>query len=235
MPYDFKKLKNLFDEIAGPTAYATAFSNLLDHALLPFQYFPDAGRLQQGFEKWKAYRHRELLSLFLAELADLMPEGFRDPLGEFYMQEISTGRLGQYFTPEDIVDMIVAMNYDGKDGNGRSVLDPACGSGRFLLRMAKRNRDMGFYGADLDHTCCKMTLLNMLLNSLSGEVAHMDSLSNEFFVGYKATTRLVDGYHHSSFIEFTEPDKSAIWTRGDTGAVAARPTVIQGDLFKDIL
>ena len=65
----------------------------------------------------------------------------------------------------------------------------------------------------LDITCCKMTLVNMLLNSLQGEIAHMNTLSNDFYKGYKVSTTLVNGYHMPYYIEFTEPELSYIWLR----------------------
>jgi type I restriction enzyme M protein len=95
--------------------------------------------------------------------------------------------------------------------DGQKVLDPACGSGRMLLAAAKRNRFALFYGADLDNTCCKMALVNMLLNSLTGEIAHMNSLSNEFFTGYKVLTTLVNGFNIPFYVEFAEPELSHIW------------------------
>jgi len=58
-----------------------------------------------------------------------------------------------------------------------------------------------------------MALLNMLLNSLQGEIAHMNSLSNDFYRGYKVQTILIDGYHMPYYIEFTEPKQSYIWLR----------------------
>jgi type I restriction-modification system DNA methylase subunit len=79
--------------------------------------------------------------------------------------------------------------------NRETILDPACGSGRMLLAAAKINRHNTFFGADLDGTCCKMALINMLLNSLQGEISHMKSLSKEFFRGYKVKTTLINGYH----------------------------------------
>jgi tRNA G37 N-methylase Trm5 len=126
---------------------------------------------------------------------------------------------------------------------GQKVLDPACGSGRMLLAAAKRNRQALFFGADLDITCCKMALLNMLLNSLTGEIAHMNSLSNEFFTGYKIDTVVVSGYHMPLYIEFTDPELSNIWLhplKGNTAKFdkpfepvrAAQPiNGVQGSLF----
>jgi hypothetical protein len=80
-----------------------------------------------------------------------------------------------------------------------------------LLSAAKRNRHALFYGADLDLTCCKMSLVNMMLNSLTGEIAHMNSLSNEFFTGFKTQPTLVDGFHIPFYTELREPELSRIW------------------------
>jgi type I restriction-modification system DNA methylase subunit len=154
---------------------------------------------------------KEHITAFLNALADLMPEHFVDPLGEFYMHHISHGRLGQYFTPETITDFTTHSLISATTEPGQRVVDPACGSGRFLLSAAKINRHLLFYGADLDPICCKMAVLNMLFNSLSGEIAHMNTITNTFYRGYHLHTKLIDGYHHPYFIEFTEPEKSYIW------------------------
>ena len=93
----------------------------------------------------------------------------------------------------------------------QTVCDCACGSGKMLLAAAKINRHLHLYGADLDITCCKMALLNMLLNSITGEIAHMNSLSNDFYTGYKVATVLIDGFHYPYYKEFNEPEQSSIW------------------------
>jgi len=106
--------------------------------------------------------------------------------------------------------MLSIMSDDALE-DGQRVLDPACGSGRMLLAAAKRNRFALFYGADLDISCCKMALINILLNSLTGEIAHMNSLSNEFFRGYKVQTTLVNGFHIPFYVEFVDAELSYIW------------------------
>ncbi|MFO8049861.1 MAG: N-6 DNA methylase, partial [Desulfosudaceae bacterium] len=61
------------------------------------------------------------------------------------------------------------------------ILDPACGSGRMLMAYAKINRFAMFYGADNDVNCAKMAVINMCLNSIFGEIAWMNSITNEFY------------------------------------------------------
>jgi tRNA G37 N-methylase Trm5 len=130
---------------------------------------------------------------------------------ELYQQAVSSGHNGQYWTPEHLCDMLSVMTIGEDLEDGQTTLDPACGSGRMLLAATKHNRHALFYGADLDKTCCKMALLNMMLNSLTGEIAHMHSLSNEFFTGYRTATVVVNGYHIPYYIEFSEPVLSQIW------------------------
>jgi len=53
-----------------------------------------------------------------------------------------------------------------------------------LLSAAKVNRNNYFFGADIDSRCVRMTAINLCLNGLRGEVAHMNSLSMEHWGGY---------------------------------------------------
>jgi type I restriction enzyme M protein len=164
---------------------------------------------QQALETYCAHAKVAQLVSIIGLLGNLS-EGFSDPLGELFMMAISNGHNGQYFTPEPLCDMTATMNIGNAEA-GQTVLDCACGSGRMLLSAAKINRHLLLYGADLDITCCKMALLNVLFNSLTGEIAHMDSLSNDFYRGFKVSTTLVNGYHTPYYTEFTEPELSRIW------------------------
>jgi hypothetical protein len=48
----------------------------------------------------------------------------------------------------------------------------------------------------------------MVLNSLHGEIAYMNTLSNQFFIGYKVCTTLVGTHHIPYHIEFTDAEQS---------------------------
>ena len=56
-----------------------------------------------------------------------------------------------------------------------------------------------------------MALVNMLLNSLTGEIAHLNSLTNEFYRGYKVQTALVADHFIPFYTDFTEAELSKIW------------------------
>ena len=134
------------------------------------------------YEKPDAYRFSEALSALIIEM---MGDGFGlvDILGEFYEQNLSHGHNGQFFTPQPICDLMARMINPTTDG--KRIADPACGSGRLLMAMAKVNRLGYFYGADVDVTCAKMTVINLCLNGMFGEVAWMDSLTNRFYMAWE--------------------------------------------------
>ena len=91
--------------------------------------------------------------------------------------------------------MMAEMNYSSSLVPGQTVCDPACGSGRTLLAMAKQQRRLKFYGSDNDLTCVKMATLNLLINSMEGEIAWMDALSMEHYRSYKIKNVLIDNHY----------------------------------------
>ena len=146
-----------------------------------------AGKMEDQYLKIIAkYSKDEVFTLkdaFAALITEMDNDGYgmKDCLGDFFMEHLSFGRNGQFFTPEPICDMMAMVT---APGNGSRVLDPACGSGRMLMSSAKVNRYGKFYGADVDRNCCMMAVINFCLNGMLGEVAWMDSLSNRFYGGW---------------------------------------------------
>jgi type I restriction enzyme M protein len=209
---DINNLVKLFERCAHRQNYSAAFGDLLDFILIPLKMHDTAEGQQQALATLTEHPKRQQLVPLMTEVGELA-EGFCDPLGALYEQLISKGHNGQFFTPDPVAELLAKLTAAGEAQTGERVLDPACGSGRMLLAAAKVNRHRRFYGADIDPLCCKMALVNMLLNSLTGEIAHMDSLSNNFYTGYKAETVLRDGYHYPYYQEFTDPEESYIWLR----------------------
>jgi len=103
--------------------------------------------------------------------------GLKDCLGDYFMEILSNERRGQFFTPESLCDFMAKITNPTNDGE--TVSDCCCGSGRMFLSAAKVNRNLEFWGADIDLQCCQMTIINMCLNGLKGCVSHMDSLRME--------------------------------------------------------
>lgn len=176
------QFKKLFESLAYTQDYATVFSDFLEYALLMLRWDKKADDFRELERRWtKPDDHRkfaEMLDMF-SIAADNDGEGFYDVLGDLFMDLVSHGRNGQFFTPTPVCEMMAAINLGDAPQDGQTVCDPTCGSGRTLLAAAKRNRKMIFYGADIDLNCCRMTVLNMLLNTMEGEVAWMDTLRME--------------------------------------------------------
>ena len=67
----------------------------------------------------------------------------RDILGklyEKYLPKDERKKLGEFYTPDEVIDYILdAVDYDpSKAIDGKDLIDPACGSGGFLVRAARR-------------------------------------------------------------------------------------------------
>lgn len=123
--------------------------------------------------------------IFMEAYASLVLEmsgdgsGLTDVLGEFWCRHIKSGRK---FPGQKFCDMLPGlMQYNGMNYR---VADYCCGSGRRLLAAARFNRNFRFFGADPDITNCMMTLLNLCLNGLFGEVAWFDAEHNRFFCAW---------------------------------------------------
>jgi len=100
---------------------------------------------------------RELLA-FEPATPLLKPEAIQDLLKEFYttlVDEQIRHDLGEYYTPDWLAQRVLnCVEYDGDLGS--TVLDPACGSGTFLLECINRIRSRaaakGINGRELLHT-----------------------------------------------------------------------------------
>ena len=114
-------------------------------------------------------------------------EDYKDPLGNSFMERVSFGQNGQFFTPKTICDFMANI----MDPHLESISDPTCGSGRLLLsglkKARKNNVEPHIHGNDLSNTCAKMTLLNLLSNSASGIVTCGDGLRLDYnnYIFYK--------------------------------------------------
>lgn len=138
-------------------------------------------------ETIKPYTKEELteLSKALGVLqVNVLESPYADLLGDYFTVHITNGQNGQFFTPEPICQFMATITHDSTK-EGKQIFDPACGSGRMLLAAAKISPNNFFFGADNDATCAKMTTLNFFLNGLRGEVAWMNSLTNEWYGGWQ--------------------------------------------------
>lgn len=205
----------LMEQLARRHGIQHVFSDFLELLICAFSHGAKEDRylsIINKYEKPEAYKLSDALGALVIEMTG-DGTGMVDVLGSFFEEHISHGHNGQYFTPQPICDMLACLNQPVKPL--QRVLDPACGSGRMLMGMAKISRFAKFYGADTDINCARMTCINMFLNTMYGEVAWMNSLSNQYYGGWvieptiKGIQRIREITEAESYIHLKLPEKKA--------------------------
>lgn len=100
----------------------------------------------------------------------------RDVVGDAFEELIGTsfrGGEGQFFTPRNIVEMMVEMM---QPKGGEKILDPACGSGGFLAYtfrylFNKKEKDFSVCGIDKDSFLAKLAKIYLIL--LGSDSSHI--------------------------------------------------------------
>lgn len=196
------KVIKTFNDLCYNKDHRKVFENILDFIIFTATIenetkddFPKdmVKKLEYKEKLLKGYSMEE--RILFAEVITLLGEAtttredrpaYYDALGDLFMNCISSnsgkGRNDQHFTPHSVCDLCVAMS-DFSTGN--SVCDPTCGSGRFLLAVAKRNNKLTFFGSDIDLLCVKMCVVNMMLNGLKSEIVHGNPLTLEAWATYQ--------------------------------------------------
>jgi len=186
-------------------SYSAIFSDFVDLGLLAVLSltsnlpYPDVmerlqenrltGKYEDEYVKiMKRYRENENREMgkrpadYFAAAFGLLPKGTakvgQDILGDIYMEYISHGEMGQFFTPAPICDLMTQIT-GVKDRE--TVADPCCGSGRLLISAGKLNPSAHCVGVDISPMCAKMAAINMWLFNLNADIYHGDSLSMKMY------------------------------------------------------
>ena len=219
----------------GGTSFPDLFYNYIDLQLSFLCNNPNEqqNKLRVRVNEDDQYRHALIDAMkCYGEAA----ENYHDPLGDIFMNRISHGHNGQFFTPEHICDFMARIT----DPQAESIADPCCGSGRLLLAGLKVSRENGFepllYANDLSITCSKMTLLNLLINCADGEVTCGDGLlldyENYWFYKIDRIRPIFGGAAISTYWQYTlsnitevEEKRTAWWeARYNEGWICANIT-----------
>jgi hypothetical protein len=205
---------SLLNQLTHQYGVHQVFSDFLTLVICAFSHGRMEKQYLQTIEKYKkseAYLYSKALAALVVEMTG-DGSGMVDVLGTYFEQNLNRGNNGQFFTPQSVCDMIARMNLPMQPG--ARIADPACGSGRMLMAMAKFNRNATFYGADNDLNCAKMATINMCLNTMYGEIAWMGSLTNEFYGGWeinptiKGFPSIKPIYKHESVIHMKLPEEN---------------------------
>lgn len=187
VPKEIQPLARLMTDFAHACGYdpLTVFNDFLTFVIHGFS--PGAPPLKS----WKYKRQQNAAFMgMVSEWVRLMQHQLKedtswyDPFGDIYMAFSSTGSKqaqGQFFTPVPVCELMTACADTGEHLPGQRMGDPTCGSGRLLLAWHVRNLGGYLVGEDINHTCCLMTVCNMLVHGGVGEVIWHDSLQPEKF------------------------------------------------------
>ena len=121
----------------------------------------------------------------------------RDVIGHVYEQLIPPDerkRLGQYYTPPLICDLIAKICINKPDSK---VLDPSCGSGGFLLSAYSRLLDLAhkngsdeklhnyilshIYGIDINQFAAHLSVVNLSIRNLDADTDKVNVIASDFF------------------------------------------------------
>jgi type I restriction-modification system DNA methylase subunit len=146
------------------------------------QYLEIMGRYKENKEREMGKRPADYFASAFGLLVKETAQAKQDILGDLYMEYVSHGEHGQFFTPTNICDMMAKM-IGHKDG--KTVSDPCCGSGRLLISEGKINPNVHCVGVDISLICARMTAVNMWLFDLNADIYHGDSLSMKMYQVWK--------------------------------------------------
>jgi len=135
----------------------------------------------RGRDHDRGERTPDLFSEAFGHLQDQMQSTNRDVLGVCYEEfGMQNDAFGQHFTPENVCAMTAEMQTGEDPEPPVTVADPACGSGRLLVHMARRH-DVATvsFGMDKDELCAQMAALNLCCFNMDGVVVCGDSLTLE--------------------------------------------------------
>lgn len=116
---------------------------------------------------------------------------FGDLFGEYVSDnELLSDRAGQFFTPINLAQMITDILNTVNTEEFNRILDPASGTGRFMLRTAKTYHEAGagynflFTNIDIDPMMWTYTTMNAILHDIPSISIHGNSLTMEYWGAY---------------------------------------------------
>lgn len=150
----------------------------------------------------------ERLNLLIEEFSEYdFSKMKRDVIGTLYEKLIPTDErkaLGQFYTPPQIIDLIVRLCVRNPDDK---VLDPGCGSGGFLVSLYDRllglkgktetdeetHRDLlsQIWGVDINKFPAHLATINLAIQNLDSESDQINIIKSDFFDLRGPTWRLV--------------------------------------------
>ncbi|MBS1684778.1 MAG: N-6 DNA methylase [Bacteroidetes bacterium] len=186
LPNWIKPFDKIFTQLTYRWDHLQIFEDFLSIAVSNFQLVPTEGlaeRMRSTYNEKELQLFAELFRCWVMTMHnEIKSEEWKylDILGEYYQYlsgKYHKGKLGQFFTPQPMVDMLTEMTIEEPTDEIQTVSDPTAGSGRMLLSAhMKLKGKMLAFAEDIDGMCCKICALNFLIHGVEGEVIQHDSL-----------------------------------------------------------
>lgn len=154
----------------------------------------EAGLKYREEDREEFQENMELLAELMMIKAEHEKESgpYGDMFGEYMLENYQLNpRAGQFFTPMNVCDMMVAMTISEESmKKTERMLDPAGGTGRFMLRTAKYYAEkIGTYNfiftnIDIDFRVYVFCTMNAILHAIPSINVWGDSLALEFREGF---------------------------------------------------
>lgn len=198
-----KTFNEIFEELARHNDRSIIWNDFLDYAIEVnlLTLAKDKKEFQKNYHgNEEAYA--ELLKAWLIELQiKLEKYPYYDILGEFYEElvtsKVKSSQMGQFFSPVCVSTLVNdIVNHDIKDHDltGKIANDPACGSARMLLDAHVKSKGKLFLlGEELDGTAARMAVLNLYSHGARGSILQIDTLTREFYNGWRVNRYLYHG------------------------------------------
>jgi hypothetical protein len=107
------KFEKSLDQLAYSQTLWSVFQDFLDYSLLMLKWWdPNPTNFAELEKRWPEKKQHILFweaYLAMADIADNEGEGFQDPFGNYFMDHFSNDHRGQFFTPDEVCDMIALL------------------------------------------------------------------------------------------------------------------------------
>lgn len=234
-----KELIKLIEQVSYRHASWQVFSDFIEIAAISLSNPVDWVHIEKretryleiirGYEK----KEQEIFPQMFARLIEALEyesatNGPSDVLGEvFHNLELHNKWKGQFFTPQNICDMMGLMVCGDK---GQAAIaekgfitlnEPACGSGAMILGFAKAMTKQGMNyckqllvtAQDIDLKCVQMAYIQLSLYGIPAVVIHANTLTAEEWSRWYTPVYMIDGWiwrQSTGMIDKQYPEDEAI-------------------------
>ncbi|MFK0154146.1 N-6 DNA methylase [Streptomyces sp. NPDC090493] len=213
----YREIVKLLAANTGAKRMSEVFDNFVEMAALALRNAVDVRgsrswqarevqylRIAGGYGRTELYRFAEALAL----VTTAMEREPCDVLGRLYMAlELGNERLGQYFTPYDIAQLMAEMQISSvaeqvqKDGFA-GLYEPTCGAGTFIVALSQSMLEHGLNpqsqlhvtAEDIAPQAMHMIYVHLTLLHIPAVVRRRDILTLETFGAWPTPAHILGGW-----------------------------------------